>query len=138
MRVQWSPDVHLLATLCTTFEDLQVSCDGPPLLVLHGPRLLIADPGVGTTPTRVDPHDMLEAEIVTQCLVYHLDGHSDELPTLDADIRLVATRPDVVIICQIDIEAELFGQGSECGKVLELFAVAWIGGIDGTDFKTGG
>lgn len=109
MRVQWPPDVHLLATLCTTFENLQVPCHGPPLLVFHSPRLLIADPGVGTTPTRVDPHDVLEAEILAQCLVHHLDGHCDELPTLDANVCLVAACPDIVVVREIDIEAELFG-----------------------------
>lgn len=136
MWVQWPPDVYLLATLCTTFENLQVSCHSPPLLVLHSPRLLIADPGVGTTSTRVNPHNVLEAEIVTQRLVYHLNSHSDELPALDADICLVAACPNIIVICQIDIEAELFSQGPEGGQVLELFSVAWVGGVDGADFET--
>lgn len=108
MRVQRSPDVHLLATLCTTFEDLQISCHGPPLLVFHSPRLLIADPGVGATSTRVDPHDVLESEVLAQCLVYDLNSHGHELPTLDTNVCLVAACPNVIVICKIDIEAELF------------------------------
>ena len=109
MRVQRSPDVHLLATLCTTLEHLQVSCHSPPLLILHSPRLLVANPGVGTTSARVDPHDVLETEIVAQSLVDHLNSHGDELPTLDANVGLVATCPDIIVVCEIDVETELLG-----------------------------
>ena len=81
---------------------------------------------------------MLEAEIFAQRRVDHLDGHGDELPAFAADVGFVAARADVVVVGQIDIEAEFFGQGTEGGRVAQGLAVARVGGIDGADLETGG
>lgn len=56
---------------------------------------------------------MPESKVLTQRHVDDPDSHCNKLPALVADIRLVTARSDVVIICQIDIEAELFRKGLE-------------------------
>lgn len=65
------------------------------------------------TPARVHPHDVLEAEVVPQRRIDDLDGHGDELPAFYADVSLVAARADTVVVCQVDIEAELLREGLE-------------------------
>lgn len=79
---------------------------------------------------------MLEAKVFTQRSVRDFDGHSHKLPALDADVRLIAARSDVIVVCQIDIEAYLLGNGTESGEVLELLPVAWIGAIDRANIET--
>ena len=81
---------------------------------------------------------MLESEILTQGDVHDLDCHRDELPALDTDVGLVTARSDVVIIRQIDIEAEFLREWAEGGEVSELLPVARVGAVDGTDLETRG
>lgn len=78
------------------------------------------------TAARVHPHDVLEAEVVPQRRVYDFNGHGHELPALQADVGLVAARADVVVVCQIDIEAELLREGPEGVLVSQLLAVARV------------
>jgi hypothetical protein len=59
---------------------------------------------MGSSPSRVHPQDVLEAKIIPQSNVNNFDGHCNELPALIADIRLVTTCPDIIVIGQIDIE----------------------------------
>jgi hypothetical protein len=110
--MQWSSNIDPLAILGAA-EDIHVSRNGRPHLVVHGASLLVADPSVGTTTTRVHPHDVLEAKVLSQGRVDDFYGHGHELPALVADIDLVAARSHVVVVCQIDIEAELLGYGVE-------------------------
>lgn len=110
MGVQWSPHVDLLPALSATADYLEVSGDRPTLLVVHRPRLLVAYPGVCTSSSRIHPHDMLEAKVLAQRHIHYLDSHGDELPTAVADIGLVAARTDLVVVRQIDIEAQFLGQ----------------------------
>lgn len=117
MRVQRPPQIDLLTTLAATLDHLQIPSDGPALLVLHRPRLLVAHPGVGTSASGVYPHDVFEAEILPQGRVDDLDRHDHEPPALGADVRLVAARPDLVVVRQIDIEAELLHEGPEGAAV---------------------
>ena len=55
-----------------------------------------------------------------------------------ADVGFDAARPDLVVVRQIDIEDEFFGNGAEGGGFPESLAVAWIRAVDGADFKAGG
>ena len=48
---------------------------------------------------------MFEAKVIAQSNINDLDGHGHELPTLIAYIRFVAACSDLVVVCQIDIEA---------------------------------
>lgn len=59
------------------------------------------------------------------------------MPALDADVRLVAARADLVVVRQVNIEDELLGEGAESGFAEDL-AVAWVGGVDRADFEAGG
>lgn len=137
MMMQWPPHVDLLPTLRTPLQHLQVSRDSPPLLIIHEARLAVTHPGVGATSARVDPHDVLEAKVLAQGGVGDLDGHGYELPALEADVGLVAAGTDVVVVGQIDIEAQLFGQGLKAFEVPELFSVARVGTVDGANIETG-
>ena len=104
MRVQWAFYVDFLPALRTALDDFEVSRNGSPFLIIHGSGTLIADPGVRASTTRVDPHDVLETEIVSQRGVDDFDSHSDERPTLVTDVGFIAAGSDLVVICQIDIE----------------------------------
>lgn len=107
------PEIDLLPALRTAPDDFQIPRDGAPLLVVHGTRLLVADPRVRATTARVHPHDVLKPEVVPQCCVDGLDGHCHELPAFVADVGLVAACADAVVICQVDIEAQLLREGLE-------------------------
>ena len=113
--MQWSFHINFLATLCSAFDNFEISCNGPPLLIVHVPCSFVANPGVGASPTRVHPHDVLEPEIISQGHIDDFDCHCDEGPAFVADVCLIAACPNLVIIRKIDIEDELFGQRSECG-----------------------
>ena len=76
--------------------------DGTP-----GPRRLVADPAMDTSPTRVDPHNVLEPKVLPECALTHFHGAGHVLPALLADRRALAARPDVVIVRKIDIEHQL-------------------------------
>lgn len=118
MGMQWPLHIHLLSTLSTSLEYLQITGNGPSFLVFHSSCLLVAHPRVCTTTTRVNPHDMLEAKILSQRNIDHLDSHGYELPAFDANVGLVATCSDVVVVCKIDIEAEFFRQWAKGRQVL--------------------
>ena len=111
--MQWSFDVDFLPALRPTFYDFEVSCHSSSLVIIHGSSALIADPGMGSSTARVDPHDVLEAKVVSQGCIYDFDSHSDKRPTFVADVGFVAAGSDLVIVCQIDIEDKLFGHGPE-------------------------
>lgn len=113
--MQRSLHIDLLATLSSAFDHFEIPGDGPPPLIVHVPCSFIADPGVGTSPARVDPHDVLKPEIVSQGYVDDFDGHGNKRPAFVADVRFVAACSDLVIICQVDIEDKLFRERSECG-----------------------
>lgn len=73
---------------------------------------------------------MLEAKVLAQSDIGHFDGHGHELPALETNVGLVTTCTDIIIICKINIEADLFGDWFEGVEVLELFSVAWVGTVD--------
>jgi hypothetical protein len=56
---------------------------------------------------------VLKVKVLSQGRIDDLYGHVHKLPALVADIGLVAARSHVIIVCQIDIEAELLGYGVE-------------------------
>ena len=107
------PNINLLPALRTTLNDLEIAGDGLPFLIVHVPGLLVAHPCVGSSSSGVDPHDVLEPKIIPQGDIDNLDRHSHELPALVANIGLVATSSNIVIISQVDIEAQLLGEWLE-------------------------
>ena len=138
MPVQRPRHVDLLPALCASLDNVEVPHHRPPLLVAHLPRRAVTDPGVHASPPRVHPQDVLEPKVLPQRRVDHLDRHRREGPALAADVRLVAARADVVVVRQIDIEAELLGDRLEGRLVAEGLAVAGVGGVDGADLESGG
>ena len=99
MRMKWASEIYFLATLRAAANDLKISGNSSPFLIVHGSCFLVADPGVSTSPARVDPHDVLETKVVPQCDVDDLDSHGHELPAIVAYICLVAARSDIVVVC---------------------------------------
>ena len=81
---------------------------------------------------------MLEAKIFSKAGIDDFDGHCDEVPAFVADIGFVAACSDLIVIRQIEIEYEFFGDGAEGGGFAEGFAIAWVGGIYWTDLEAGG
>ena len=126
MRVEWPFQIDLLASLVTALEQLKITGNSPPPIITHLSRLLIANPSVGTSPTRVNPQDVLEAEVVPQCLLDHLDGHGYPLPTPVADFGSSTARPYAVIIRQVDIEDQLLAQRAEHGRFPQRLPLTWI------------
>ena len=53
-----------------------------------------------------------------------------------ADIGFGAARPDLVVIRQVNVEDEFFGNGTEGGRFPEGLAIARVGAIDRTNFET--
>lgn len=138
MGMQWPAHIDLLPALGTAPDDLEIARDGPSLLVIHNAGLFVANPRVSTTTTRVHPHDVLEAKVIPQGHIDRLDGHCHELPTFIADVGLVTARPDIIVVCQIDIEAQFFSQGFESRRVAQGLPLAGVRVVDGPNLKTGG
>lgn len=91
---------------------------------------------MGTTTTRVDPEDVAKAEILAEGGIDDLDGHGDEGPALAADVGLGAAGADVVVVGQIDIEAQLLGDGAERRAVVaEGLAVPRVRAVHGPDLE---
>lgn len=89
------------------------------------------------TAARIDPEDVCEAKVVTEGGVNDFDGHGGEGPAFAADVGFGAARADVVVVCQVNIEDDLFGERPEGGGFAEGFTVAWVGGVDGSDLEAG-
>ena len=79
-----------------------------------------------TSPARVDPHDVLETEIVAQHGGDDLDSHGHEAPAFVADVCLVAAGSDIIVVRQIYIKADFFGARPEGCDILEQLPVARI------------
>lgn len=138
MWVKRTLNVDFLAALVATAQQFEVVCDTPPLLVVHFSGALVADPGVSASSTRVDPQDVLEAKVLPQCCVDHLDGHCDKGPAFVADVCALTARSDVVVIRHIDIKDQLFGDRAECTGFAQRLPVTRVGRVDGADFETDG
>ena len=138
MRMQRPPHVHLLPPLTPAAHHLQVARQRPPLLVAHLPRPPVADPRVRAAPARVHPQDVLEAEVLAQRRVHHLDGHGDEAPALGADVGAGAARAHLVVVRQIDVEDQLLGQGPEGASGPERLAVPGVRAVYRADLEARG
>lgn len=133
--MQRPSQIHPLTTLGTTDNDLEIASNDGPLTVIQIPRGFVRDPGVDTSSPRIYPHDVLESKVVAERSSNNLDSHGHKLPALVADVCLVTAGTDIVVVGQINIETELFGQRAEAREV--QLAVARIGRIHGTNFDSG-
>lgn len=79
---------------------------------------------------------MLEPKVLAERNIRDLDCHCDKLPALVANVCLIAACSYIVVVCEIDIEAQFFGQRPEGREILELFPIAWIRAVDRTDVKS--
>ena len=79
----------------------------PPHFKTPRSRRLVADPAMDTTSPRINPDDVLEAEILPQCGLTHFHGAGHVLPALPADRRALAARSYIIIIRQVDIKHQL-------------------------------
>ncbi len=136
--MQGSLDIHLLAALRASLDHFQVAGDGPSFMVVHLTGTFVADPRVGTSSTRVDPEDVPETKIILERGIHDLDGHGDEGPASTADVGLGATGPDLIIVRQIDIEDQFLAERTEIARLAQRLAIAWIGGVDGTNLESRG
>jgi hypothetical protein len=114
--MQRSLHIDLFRSLSATSNELQISCNSSSLLVIHLPSLLIANPRVGSSSSRINPHNVFEAEIIPQSNIDDFYSHRNELPALITDIRFVTTGSDLVVIRQINIETQFLGYGLECSR----------------------
>ena len=116
-------------------EDVQVARQRLSLVVRHLTGALVADPRMCAATARVHPQDVLEAEVLAQRRVDDLDRHRDEAPALVADGGAGAACSHGIVVRQIDVENELFGNGSEGACGAQGLALAGVGGVDGSDFE---
>merc|ERR1712196_247491 len=103
MQLFAAPHLELRAGLVLSWRDeVQVFSNGASLLVAQLPRLLIRDPAVDTTTTRVDEDEVLEAKVLLQGALQNLNGRLHEGPALDAELRTRAAGSDVIVVVHID------------------------------------
>lgn len=133
--MQRSTEINSLAALGAGHQ-LQVGSDGLSVVVFQYPCPLIADPCMNTTATRVYPEDMVEAKILSQCGIDNLNAHGYELPALVTDVRLVAARADVVVVRQVNIEAQLLRDRLEDRRRPDRPAISGIRRVDRSNLDT--
>lgn len=138
MRMQRSPDVDLLAAFVAASQKLEVSSNRSAFLVVHFSCSLVTDPCVSTSPSGVNPEDMLEAKVFSQRSIDDFDGHCDESPTLLANVGAGTASSDLIVICHIDIKNQLFCNRTESTRFAKRFSVSWVCRVLGTDFETCG
>ena len=137
MRMKRPFYVDLLSTLCSPFDNLQVSCESLSPLIIHYSRSFITYPRMRSSSPRINPHNVLETKIFSQSRINNLYSHSHERPALMTDIGLAATGTYLVVIGQIYIENQLLCHRTECGSLAQRFSVSRICGVYWTYFKTG-
>lgn len=136
VRMQWSLRVYSFSTLVTTSQKLKIPCYCPSLLIIHLPCPLVTNPTMCTSSPGVHPQQVLEAKVFPQRLVHDLDRHCDECPALVTNLCLLTARSDVVVICHINIKDQLFCNRSECARLPERLAIAWVGGVDWSNLES--
>ena len=135
VRMQRTLDIDLLPRLGPTLHKLKIPRDSPPLRIRHDSRASIAHPSMGSSPPTIHPKHMFEAEILRQRRLHDFNRHDDEFPAFEADVSRRAACTNRVVICEIDVEDEFFGDGPEGGLFDEGLAVARVGGVDGADLE---
>lgn len=79
---------------------------------------------------------MFESKILPQACINYLDSHCRPLPTLQTYIRSTAARPDIIVICEIEIKAQLLGDRLERRCLSQGLSVSWVGIIDWTNLES--
>jgi hypothetical protein len=104
MRVERSSRIDLFAGVVASFEKLEVARYAATFLVIKFASALVADPGVGTATTGVDPEDVFETEVLAKCDIDYFYSHGNETPAFVANGGASAAGSDVIVVCHIDIE----------------------------------
>lgn len=136
--VEGTAELDVFGGLGGTFDEFEVGGYCAPFLVVEEAGGGVTDPGVGAATAGVDPEDVGEAKVVAEGNVEGADGEGDEGPAFCADVGFVAAGSDGIVICEINVEDEFFLERAELAVVAHGFAFAGVGGVDGTDFETGG
>ena len=126
MRMQRPLEIDWFPTLRTSPDNVKIPCNRPPLTVIQRPRLSITYPGMRASPPRVHPQDMDKPEIFPERTIDDADRQCHEPPAPPTDIGLGAAGTYVVVVSQVNVEAEFFGDGLECRAVGELLPVARV------------
>lgn len=88
--------------------------------------------------SRIHPQQMPEPKILPQRLIDDLYRQRREDPALWANLCLLATRPHVIIVGQIDIEDQLLGDGAESALLADGLAIARVERVLGPDLEADG
>jgi hypothetical protein len=78
-----------------------------------------------STPTGVDPKEVIVTKVVANRAIKDLDSGSDKHPASRTDVSLRAATADGIIVCHIDIEHELALDRFEGGWP-HGFLVSWL------------
>lgn len=79
---------------------------------------------------------MFESEVLSQRGVHNLDRHCDKCPALVADVGFVAACTYLVVVREIYIEDQFFGNWSEGLGFRERLSIPRIRIVDWADFET--
>mmetsp|Transcript_25492 Transcript_25492/g.78556 ORF Transcript_25492/g.78556 Transcript_25492/m.78556 type:complete len:312 (-) Transcript_25492:249-1184(-) len=112
-RVERRLELRLLCRVLVARDDGEVLDDGEARVVGELAARGVGDPAVDAAAARVDPHDVLEAEVVAERGVDDFDGRVHVVPALAADARALAAGPDVVVVGKVNVEDELALLGPE-------------------------
>ncbi|KAI3494657.1 hypothetical protein L1887_40473 [Cichorium endivia] len=119
----------------TALDDLEPSDDGFARVVGEVESFAVRDPYMDTTTTRIDPEQMLEAEILAQRLVEHLHRDGDKRPATLADALTRTACAHLVVVRHVDIEYQLALHGLE-RSLLHGFAVFGLGRVDRANLES--
>lgn len=97
--------------LALDVEDVEVLDEGPAAVLLEVADPGVAHPAVDTSTAREDPDAVLDAKVLPDGHIDHVDGQRDELPALGADGGPAAARADVVVVGEVNVEHHLLRHG---------------------------
>jgi hypothetical protein len=77
--------IDLFGLLLSSLDNLDVAHKSLACFRRQLPCPIITNPAMDTTPTTVDPEQMLEAKVGSQDFVDDFDGNGHEVPAFEAD-----------------------------------------------------
>lgn len=136
--MKWASNVDLLTTLSTSFYNFEISCKRFSSLVIHLSCSFITDPRMSASAPRIYPQNMCKPEIFPQGYIYDLDRHGDKRPASMTYVGLVAARSNLIVVCQVDIEHQLFGHWAKSRRFPKGLPVSRICSVHRPDLETRG